>query len=473
MTDEIKSLIKETKDLEYIREVATVKRALELWTMDKTFREKFSASPKDALAEYGLDVDAQAVKIIADLDEALKYKDAPAEKIPRATRRYRAFMEEKKSDRDHMTQVECAPELPAFRAWRNRQKNRCWLELGYRNHSIIHAPMTFELDLGCSVGCPFCGIAAPKLSKVCRYAGDVPELWRGMLVFLKETVGQAAGSGTCYYATEPFDNPDYEKFSADFFDVFGIVPQVTTAAAMRKPERTKKFLADSLKQYRRVHRFSVLSADILKKIHEYFTPEELLLVELLPQFADAPECHLTKAGRSFGKDGKQFIANEDGATISCITGFVVNIAERSIRLITPCGADEKYPTGEIIIDKKFFTTLDDFKKIFSELVAKYMQKDFPTTQPLYLRDTLTYEETEEGIEFSRSGLMKFKFSGQDDLSPEFYHEILRSLRDGGKSAREIATDLMERKDFEPAKVFFVLKKFERAGLFLEPYQYAL
>ena len=469
MIDEIKPLLTETDDLAYIHEVATVKRALELWTMVPEFREKFQAEPQAALDEYGLDVDAQAIKIIAMHDEAVKYQDAPPEQLPRATRRYRAFMKEKTDDRDKITKVDCVPEHPAFRAWRDRQRNRCWVELGYRNHSLIHAPMTFELDLGCSVGCPFCGVAAPKLSKVCRYEADVPELWRGMLTFLKETVGQAAGSGTCYYATEPLDNPDYEKFTADFFDVFGVIPQITTAASMRNPERTKKILADSQKKYRRVHRFSVLSADILKKIYDTFTPEELLLVELLPQFADAPECHFTKAGRSLGKDGKQFIDDEDGATISCITGFVINVAERSIRLITPCSADAAHPTGEIIIDKKFFTDLDDFKKTFSDFIAKYMQKDFSTTQPLYLRDKVVYEETPEGIAFSRSSSMKFKFRGEDDLSPEIYHDVLNGLHDGGKSARDIAADLLD-KDISPANVFFVLKKFERAGLLLEPYE---
>ena len=126
------------------------------------FREKFQTEPQAALDEYGLDVDAQAVKIIALHDEAVKYQDAPPEKLPRATRRYRAFMKEKADDRDKITKVDYVPENPAFRGWRDRQRNRCWIEPGYRNHALIHAPMTFELDLGCSVGCPFCGVAAPK-----------------------------------------------------------------------------------------------------------------------------------------------------------------------------------------------------------------------------------------------------------------------------------------------------------------------
>ena len=48
----------------------------------------------------------------------------------------------------------------------------------------------------------------------------------------------------------------------------------TSAASMRNPERTRAYLLTSLKKYRRIHRFSVLSLDILHKIFETFTKEE-------------------------------------------------------------------------------------------------------------------------------------------------------------------------------------------------------
>jgi hypothetical protein len=34
----------------------------------------------------------------------------------------------------------------------------------------------------------------------------------------------------------------------------------------------------------------------------------------------------------------------------------------------------------------------------------------------------------------------------------------------------VAGELMEEQDAFPANVFFILKKFEQAGLFLEPYE---
>ncbi|MBR5908626.1 MAG: hypothetical protein IKZ66_01500, partial [Schwartzia sp.] len=239
-------------DAEYVREVAEAKRALELWTLEPGFRDKFLAAPEETLAANGLHIDVLSVKILCVNEMALEYSKRPPEELPRVVRRYRGFIREKIEERTRMGQEYCVPDHPAFRAWRSRQQNRCWSEFGSRNSALIHVPMTFELDLGCSVGCPFCGVMAGRLQKVSRYDEDA-ELWKGILSFAKETLGDAAGEGTCYYATEPLDNPDYEKFTADFFESLGHVPQLTTAASMRKPERTRKYLLDALKKERRVH----------------------------------------------------------------------------------------------------------------------------------------------------------------------------------------------------------------------------
>lgn len=459
----------QTADAEYIREVAEAKRAMELWTMEPGFREAFLVAPEETLSAHGLSVDALAVKILADHDTALKYQKRPPGELPLAVRRYRAFIREKIAWRERMIKELCVPKHPAFRAWRNRQANRCWSELGSRNRSLIHVPITFELDLGCSVGCPFCGVMAERLQKVCPYDEENAALWKGVLSFAKETVGDAAGQGTCYYATEPLDNPDYEKFTDAFFEVFGLVPQLTTAASMRKPERTRAYLFDALKKDRRVHRFSVLSLDMLHKIYETFTPEELVCVELLPQFTEAPHNLFANAGRAREDDGLRR-EEGNGSTISCVSGFVVNMAERSIRLITPCGADEAHPTGEMHIAKKFFADLDDFKYVLVSMINRFMQTEIPKNQPLYLRPGISFEKTEKGIEFFRSEKFRLKFFGADDLSPVLYHNVLDKLEIGGKTACDVAGELMEESGAFPANVFFILEKFESAGLFLEPYE---
>ena len=468
---EIKNIIESPiDDADYIREVAHTKRALELWTMEPGFREAFLAAPEATLSAHGLSVDALSVKILADRDTAVKYQKTPPGELPSAVQRYRAFIHEKVAGRERMTKESCVPSHPAFRAWRSRQINRCWAELGTRNRSLIHVPMTFELNLGCSVGCPFCGVMAGRLQKVCHHDEENAALWKGVLSFAKETVGDAAGHGTCYYATEPLDNPDYEKFTDDFFEVFGIVPQITTAVSMREPERTRACLFDALEKYRWIHRFSVLSLDILHKIHETFTPEELLCVELLPQFTEAPQNMFANAGRARDNDALR-VDEGDGSTISCVSGFIVNMAERSVRLITPCGASEAHPTGEFLVAKKFFTDLDDFKYILVSMIYRYMQTEFPKDQPLFLRPAISFRKTKEGIEFFRSDKFRLKFRGADDLPPALYHDVLDKLKSGGKTAYDVAGELMEETGAFPANVFFILEKFEMAGLFLEPYEF--
>ena len=456
-------------DEEYIREVAQTKRALELWTMEPGFQEAFLAAPEETLAKNGLSVDALSVKILCLKDMAQEYRDRPPEEIPRAVRRYRAFIREKIAQREHMAAEACVPDHPAFRAWRRRQQNRCWIELGQKNSSIVHVPLNFELDLGCSVGCPFCGVMAPRLQKICRYDEENAALWRGILSWTKETMGSAAGSGTCYYATEPLDNPDYEKFADDFFAIFGVVPQLTTAAAMRKPERTRGYLAHALGQRRCVHRFSVLSLDILHQIFAAFTPEELVCVELLPQFAEAPQNRFAKTGRA-RENRLEHVEADDGNTIACVSGFVVNMAERSIRLVTPRGSSEAHPTGELIIAKEPFAGLDDFRRVFTSLLERYMRPEFSHDQPLILRPGISFGQTAAGIEFSRGEKFRLKFLGTEGLPAALYHDVLDELQSGGACGSDIAAKLMEETGAFPANVFFVLKKFEQAGLFLEPYE---
>ncbi len=72
--------------------------------------------------------------------------------------------------------------------------------------------------------------------------------------------------------------------------------------------------------------------------------------------------------------------------------------------------------------------------------------------------------------FSHAKTLRLKFLGSDDLSTALYHDVLAKLQAGGKSAYDIVGELMEEKDAFPAHVLFVLKKFEQAGLFLEPYE---
>ncbi len=104
------------------------------------------------------------------------------------------------------------------------------------------------------------------------------------------------------------------------------------------------------------------------------------------------------------------------------------------------------------------------------MIDRYMLPEFPKEQPLRLRPGISFAKTAEGVEFSRAKTLRLKFLGSDDLSPELYHDVLDKLQAGGKCAYDIVEELLEEKDAFPAHVLFILKKFEQAGLLLEPYE---
>ena len=81
-------------DAEYVREVVEAKRALELWTMEPGFQEKFLAAPEETLATYGLSIDVLSVQILCVRETALEYQKRPSGDTPRVVRRYRGFLQE-------------------------------------------------------------------------------------------------------------------------------------------------------------------------------------------------------------------------------------------------------------------------------------------------------------------------------------------------------------------------------------------
>ena len=45
----------------------------------------------------------------------------------------------------------------------------------------------------------------------------------------------------------------------------------------------------------------------------------------------------------------------EGGTIACVSGFLFNMVERNVRLISPCNASERWPLGYRIYDEGTFT----------------------------------------------------------------------------------------------------------------------
>src|SRR6266568_4560835 len=167
---------------DYIRDVSHMKRFLERWTMDPKYQEAFAGDAEAALTALGVSLTPADVLPLIDAGRATEatrlVRSGRAAEVPAAVLRYRVFVQEKI---DHRTRLrtDVVPADPRLRAWRDRMINRCIGELGReRAEQIVHAPAAIELSKGCTVGCWFCGVAAPKFEFTWPYTSENATLLR-------------------------------------------------------------------------------------------------------------------------------------------------------------------------------------------------------------------------------------------------------------------------------------------------------
>lgn len=279
----------------------------------------------------------------------------------------------------------------AFAAWRQRQMARAASELGPMHAAITHPVVAYELASGCSVGCWFCGISAQSYAGTASYA-DHASLWRQMLAVMADRLGPAARTGFCYWGTDPADTPDYDLFLEDHGRITGWIPQTTTAAPLRNVSLTRRILALSNREEPVLNRFSVLTTRQMNQIFDAFTPLDLLLVELVPQMRGSlmPKA---RAGRALARGSsrpEQDLGLSDAATtIACVSGFLINLPEKRIRLIAPCRSDAECPDGYRVLAEDRFSSGAEFSQAIDRMIAEDLSEELSGNAPVGFRRDLT------------------------------------------------------------------------------------
>ncbi len=416
--------------------VPHTKRFLERWVADTRFREVLDRDPAEAVRQFGLLADPELLRPLYDISQA---EIAGRDDAPEEVRDYRRFIDWKLRYRQETRRLG-APAHPAFQAWRGRQMMRSLWEVGLqRFEGLVHAPLTFELSKGCTVKCWFCGVGALPFGGNFPYDAENARLWRGVLQAAREVTGEAGATGFCYWATDPLDNPDYERFICDFDEIMGRFPQTTTAQPMKDVARTRRLLALSQQRSGAVERFSVLSRGVFDRILAEFTAEELLNVELIPQFNDAAspkavagagrERLMQRAARANAPPEADF---EDGGTIACVTGFLFNMVERKVMLISPCSANAKWPLGYIVFDEFVFTDAGDLRARLKNTIERRMPLSVTSGMRIAFAHPLQFLPTENGFHLkTRHFTLNF-----DDLTES--RELGARIAAANASASEIA-----------------------------------
>lgn len=307
-----------------------------------------------------------------------------------------------------------------------------------REHgNIFYVPIMFELGHGCSVQCPFCGVDAPPFRENYLYTPEHAALWREVLSISTELIGPAVGLGACYFATEPLDHPDYEKFVGDFRDITGRIPQTTTAIAERNPERVRRFMRQlgSEEMRKAALRFSIRTKPQFEKIMKIYTPEELADIELLPNNWEAE----TRYSYS-GKVRRHPALHEDSPkvlpySIVCLAGPRVNMADSTMEWVEPERPSDEFPNGYRSCGTAVFRDGVSYRRGLLELIRKYAITEIVPGRNLSVNPHVKLQKDGNTISFLGDGVT-MRASGN-----YIFQEAVQLLSKGASSFDDLCKEL--------------------------------
>jgi radical SAM family RiPP maturation amino acid epimerase len=455
-----------------IKGLGLFKRGVERWHADFAFRDAYALDRRAALDSAGLEgIDPDELDILVHRHMAIAANEADTP-VPPMVAAYRRFIKVKMK---HAKQVrDSRPDNDRYLRWRRRMINSGVFSQGVAKfEKVVHAPFAAELSRGCTVNCWFCGVDAGKFEGSASFDEPTEELWRGMLQVLADEIGpDFAQHGFCYWATEPFDNQDYEQFVDAFHDELGYLPQTTTAVAMRDPERTRRLLKMAGERNAFVQRFSVTTKKDFDAIHRDFDPEELLLVELIPQFENRASPKAT-AGRvrslvldriDAGKEVPFEYDLEMTGSIACVSGFLINVPERMVRLVTPCRATDQWPLGYRILREERFEDAEGLRCFVRSCIENEMVQSLEPEDVVEIRhpEAVTFEIPEPDQLDVVGGGMRISMRGIVGAA-----DLAERVRNGAASLTELVED-REKAGYEPAETILGINRLFRAGCLREP-----
>jgi len=458
-------VIKETSPGDLII-IANIKRFLECMTGDPEFRaevernEAGCGSLLESRGIFGVDP-PQLVGFFSRCSSETEPSEDDLQDKPQG-QLWRRWCETHQQMRREWRKRSDSTPCERFNQWHQRQVRRCGSQLGkLSNDQLIHATIVFELTQGCSLQCPFCGLAAEPLQRVFLYTEANAGLWNEVLDVAVKHLGDTVGTGVCYWATDPTDNPDYLKFVADFGQKTGFYPQTTTSAPLRDLQWTRGLLEFRRQHNTSVDRFSVLSLSGLRRIHKTFSAEELAFTQLVLQHIDIMKKSRARSGRNRrDKADREGFATAKNHTIACVTGYLVNMAGGTVRLISPCPPSNDAPLGYLVHAEGCFSSARELDDFIAATMERCMPEHCASEDILAFRPDLQFGVLANGFQLTNE-YKSHKVEGKPYLIK------LGELISGGSLTFSQVLDEMSKESANVLSVITTIQKLFSQGLLVD------
>ncbi len=361
------------------------KRFHDLWRGDADFRQRFLEQPEAALQQWSMPGEASALHAFCvEQNKQGNLQLAGLDEQP-GQQAYRAHNKEKRVWLKNLYAYEFGDH--AFSSWRLRQISRFRTQVpddwADRNP---HIPFVVELTNGCSLSCPFCAGAAKSLDPSIPAFTATQSFFEGLISRLQQKVGLQQAPGVLYFFTEPLDHPEYEQYLAAAADIWGMVPQTTTAAWFRDEGRTRRLMKLTEGRGMPYNRFSVNSKKRFQQCLKTYSPQDLLHTQLVLNYPEAAGAPLYASGR-----GRQ-MDNTIQGSVACVSGFLVNLPLRRIQLVSPTLELERWPKGYRILEEASIANLKDVELFLQHCHETRFNSVLHGRSPLLLRSDLQLQQ---------------------------------------------------------------------------------
>ena len=410
-----------------IRTIAEVKRFYECYMGDRDFRAAadaggaFTSQQRRMLKDIGVSFEPEVMELVWLRPEvlgrfpSLVWQHATFEELPSDMHALLAPYPElrvwlswrHRADRLNMclklVVSKKATLSPEYTAWRRRRVGAVRNELGAFGWSLDHPCHAVEMAVGCSVQCSFCAFDAGKLETVFDLSRpENRELVCAVAAGMLGVLGWPATHGMLYWCTEPHDNPHYVRLLEFWQQLTGAM--LCTATARAGEDWVRELVDYYTTGPVPWPRISVLSRGMMRRLHKAFTPLELRDVTLLMQQKDG-EALRAKVPGGREKMLQNLVEADDlrkvdfenppagfeppQGSIACISGTLVNMVERTVKLISPCYTTLEHRYGYRVFDEtKFDDRPEGFAVALKRLIGRSMVTGVYPEMPVRWRDDL-------------------------------------------------------------------------------------
>ncbi|WP_225183953.1 hypothetical protein [Bradyrhizobium sp. NBAIM03] len=128
----------------------------------------------------------------------------------------------------------------------------------------------------------------------------------------------------------------------------------------------------------------------------------------------------------------------DHTTIAFVSGFLVNMLQGRLQLVTPVPGSERWPLGYRVLSERFFRRSDEFREGLQRMIDQHVLEIPAPKLPIRFRRDLQYEAGNRCFHL-RSRNMEHRV--QDDIAPTSVgHLIAYGNCTASELVRQVTTD---------------------------------